>query len=192
MHPQSKNPSPQYNNNPLAGPQRLTSGARPLPPGGHLDRASALENMTENAIGIETGSGIGNERGIGTVEAIEVATEETFPLALEHIKSLDSQLRTPPPLNLIANLTVVKLGETAGGTGTMEVAPGGTLADEITVTAAEVSRVEVRVEVVLREAGQDCPYVVLRQHRRRMGIRADRVGIGGWFSVWDFSSLGRG
>lgn len=150
--------------------------------------------MIENATGIETGNGIekGNEREIGTVEEIEVATEETFLLAPEHIRSLGSQPRTPPPLNLLANLRVDRLGEAAGGMGTMEVAPGGTLADEITATAAEVSRVEVRVEVVLREAGQDCPYVVLHQHRRRMGIRADRVGIGGWFSVWDFNSLGRG
>lgn len=143
--------------------------------------------MIENVIGRETGIGteigIGNETGTGTVAEIEVATEETFPLAREHIKSLGSQLRTLLLSNLIANPTVCRVGEEAvGGMGTMEVAPGGASAGEIMVMAVGVE-VEVRVEAVLRGVGQGCLYVAPRRHRRRMGIRAGKVGIGGWFSV---------
>ena len=118
-HLQFKNPSPQFNNNPPAGPRLQTNGARPLPPDVHLGRVSALENTTGSAIGretgIETGIEIGSETGIGSVEQIE----GTSLPAHAHTKNLDSRLRTLPQSKLIVNPRLDRLGVEVVGTETM-------------------------------------------------------------------------
>lgn len=147
---------------------------------------SALENTTGSAIGIETG--IETEIEIGSETGNVEQIEGTSPPARAHTKSPGSQLRTQLPSKLTVNPRAVnlELEELVAGTGAMEVAPGGTLAAEITAVEAEV--VEVRVGVDLQGAEQDCLYVDLRLRLHRTEIRVGRVGIGGWFSAWGCSS----